>query len=58
MNLVDAYVTKIKGTPEFKYGKWFLKVEADCYGRTTETELMFNSKEDADRVEIGYHFLT
>jgi len=58
MNLLDAYVTKIKGAPEFKYGKWFLKVEADCYGLPTESELMFDSKEGAEKVGIGYHFLT
>lgn len=58
VNLLDAYVTKIKGEPVFKYGKWFVSVEANCYGSPTESELMFDTEEEARAVKIGHHYLT
>lgn len=58
MNLLDAYVTKIMGAAELKFGKWFLPVEADCEGWPMKSELMFATKEEADKVQVGYHFLT
>jgi len=58
VNVLDAYVTEILGEPELKYGKWFVRVTADCYGRPTTTELMFDTEAEARSVEIGHHFLT
>lgn len=57
MNLVDAYVTKIIENPYFKYEKWWIKVEYECYG-ISKTELMFTTKEEAEKVCVGYKFLT
>lgn len=57
MNLLDAYVTEIKGEPELQYGKWFLAVGADCYGRPLETKLMFDTETEARAVKVGDHFL-
>lgn len=57
MNLVDCYVTEILGEPVLKYGRWFLPVKADSYGRESETELMFDTEAEARSVKIGHHFL-
>ena len=57
MNPVDAYVTNIIETPYFKYKKWWVKVEYECYG-IYKTELMFTTKEEAEKVYVGYEFLT
>lgn len=63
MNLLEHYVTKIIGEPychDYSSGnfKWWLKVEAICYGYKCENTLMFDTKEDADKVKIGYMFLS
>lgn len=65
MNLVDAYVTKVLSEPEFidTYKDegvvwWQVKVEYDSYGRLSETEMTFKTKAEAEKVEVGYHFLT
>lgn len=62
MNLLDHYVTKIIGEPFYHdYGsgnfKWWLKVLATCYGTESETTLMFNTKEEALAISVGYIFL-
>lgn len=56
MNLLDAIVTEVIGEPELKYGKWFIKVNANCWGIITESTLMFSSKEVALSVKPGYIF--
>lgn len=58
MNLVDAYVQEILEAPILINGKWFLEVMADIYGIAGETTIMFNTKEEAENVTIGHHFLT
>ena len=58
MNLLDAVVTKILSEPEFKYYKWFVDVEYECYGVIDDTSLMFETKEEANGVKIGHKFLT
>lgn len=62
MNLVDCYVTKILDEPYFlklpnDKEIWVLNVEYDCYGSMQEIGLIFETKEEADKVEIGYKFL-
>lgn len=57
MNLVDHVVTKVNSEPFFKYGKWFVKVTSDCYGRLTESELMFSTEEAAKAVQVGHVYL-
>jgi hypothetical protein len=56
MNLIEHYVTKIFGEPYEAYGMWWLRVEADCYGRIGENIIMFNTKNEAMNVSIGYEF--
>jgi len=57
MNLCDAYTTKILSTPYQKYGKWWLDVEINCYGRISNTTIMQNTKEEIDKISIGYKVL-
>lgn len=54
MNMLDAKVTKILSKPEFKYGKYFVKIEYECYGVYSETSAMFNTLEDAMGCNIGF----
>jgi YD repeat-containing protein len=63
MNLVDAYVTKVLSEPEFidtykEYKWWQVRVEYNSYGRLSETELTFKTKDETEQVKVGYHFLT
>ena len=65
MNLVDAYVTEVISPPKFndkyKYMEkvwWEVDVLYNSYGRISETRLSFKTKEEADKVVVGYHFLT
>lgn len=62
MNAVDAYVTKVLEPPTFidKYPDvqwWEVGVEYDSYGVLSETKLTFRSKDEANRVCVGYRFL-
>lgn len=57
MNLVDCYVTKVVSEPYQEYGKWWVKVEANAYGRPSKSTLMFDTKEEAIKVDVGHHFL-
>ncbi|MFW5847438.1 MAG: hypothetical protein ACOCVF_00770 [bacterium] len=57
MNLADFYVTEIKSVPFCEYDRWWLKVKAITYGVESEHVLMFNTEEQANNVEIGYHFM-
>lgn len=58
MNLVEATVIEIVGEPYEKYGKWWVNVVGDCYGRKTESFLMFETEEDARSLKVGTVFLT
>lgn len=58
MNLLDAKVTRVLGEPEYNYGKWWVKVAYDCWGREGETKLMFDTETEARNVKVGHEFLT
>jgi hypothetical protein len=65
MNLLDAYVTKILSEPNFNsdYARqgvtwWEIMVEYDSYGVKDSRTLSFDTKEKAEAVKVGYHFLT
>lgn len=57
MNLIECTVTKILSEPYLMYDKWFLKVEYICYDVKSETTLMFDSIETANKINIGHEFL-
>ena len=55
MNVLEHYVTEIIGEPYYDdYGSgnyhWWLKVKALCYGSECETTLMFDIKEELERI--------
>lgn len=56
MNVLTGTVTKVLSKPFFEYNKWWVKVEYNCYGRISKTELMFNSIDLALKVDIGFEF--
>jgi hypothetical protein len=58
MNLVDAYVVEILDQPHEMYGKWWLEIEYTCEGRRGNSKLMFNTRDEAEDVTAGYHFIT
>ena len=56
MNEVDVTVIAILTEPQ-KYGKkYYIKVRTDCEGHESTEALLFNSKEEAEQIEIGYKF--
>mgnify|MGYP006994816436 FL=1 len=57
MNLLDHTVTKVLSKPYEKYYKWWVRVECEYYGNIGERLIMFNSKEQAEEVTVGYVFL-
>lgn len=57
MNLVDCVVTEIKGEPFEAWGRWWLHVMYDSWGRPGSTKLMFDTKIEALDVKPGYTFL-
>ena len=58
MNLLDGYVVQILSEPYFEYDRWWVIVRYDCYGSISQSTLMFNTKEEADGVFIGYKFVS
>ena len=58
MNLLDASVTKIISCkPKYKFDKYWVRVEYECYGHNSLTDLMFNSEEEALSLKVGFKFL-
>jgi hypothetical protein len=61
MNLLDAVVKRVLSKPKFVeydgYQWWEIQVEYDCYGVLSKTVLTFKTKEEAERVNVGYKFL-
>lgn len=57
MNLVDCYVTKIISEPYYEYNRWWVDVMYESWGAESKSQLMFDSKEQAESVKIGHHFL-
>lgn len=58
MNLVDAVVVEVVGEPREAYGRWWVDVRYDSYGRFSDNTLplMFDTYEEARLVEKGYKF--
>ena len=57
MNTLDAKVTQILKPPYESYNRWWVDVMYDCWGSEEKTSLMFSTKEEADKVEVGYEVL-
>jgi len=58
MNLVDCFVKEILSEPYQKYNKWWLDVKYDSWGRESKTELMLNTKEEAENIKVGHKFVS
>lgn len=58
MNLVDAWVTEIVGTPYEIYGKWWVPVVAVCEGISIYATIMCYTKEESEKISVGYKFQT
>lgn len=56
MNTIEHYVTEVLGEPYTMYGKWFVKVLADAYGRISEDIMMFDSEKAAKGVVVGWRY--
>ena len=56
MNLLEGTVTEVLSEPLFKWNKWWVEVEYNCYGRFSKTELMFSTEEKAKEVKVGFTF--
>lgn len=59
MNVLDAYVKEVLSDPyQDEYG-WYVDVTYLCWSDVPEKRKMwFKTKEEAQKVEPGYHFLT
>lgn len=61
MNLLDCTVTKVISAPIHRISEkndyWYVAVESECCGDLSETRLTFTSKEEAEKVTIGFRFL-
>jgi hypothetical protein len=53
MNIITAIILKILSNPYFSYNKWWVDVEYDSYGAKGNTKLIFNSKDEANSLEVG-----
>lgn len=60
MNLVDCYVTKVTSKPIFEKcsGCWGISVKFNSYGIESETQLFFDTQEEALKIKKGYKFLS
>lgn len=65
MNLIDCYVTKVHGAPVWHGypelpggGYWTVEVTYDSYGRESTGLKSFKTLEEAQKVAVGYHFLS
>lgn len=58
MNLLDAEVLEITGPIEELNGVFFVPVKYDCWDVVGETKLYFKTLEEAEKVCVGYEFLT
>ncbi len=57
MNLCDAYVESINSLPYEEYSKWWINVSYVSWGGYSTATLMFDTKEEVDKVDVGFQFL-
>lgn len=58
MNLLDAYVKEVLSEPYQAYGRWWVKVKAECWGQYGEHEIMCDTIDEAKAIKVGHKFLT
>lgn len=61
MNALEHEITEILSEPKFAseddQSWWEVKVKADCYGKEKVYARVFNSKVDAEMLEVGDTFM-
>ncbi len=57
MNLLECTVTEVLSIPFEDYEKWWVRVEYNCYSVTSSTQIMFDTKEEAEKVKEGFKFM-
>lgn len=57
MNLIDHWVTAILSEPEERYNKFWVRVSYDCIGGKGESNLMFDTLEEAKQIKVNDKFL-
>ena len=61
MNALEHEITKILSDPKFvskaDQSWWQVKVEASCYGKKKQYKRIFESKIDAELLEVGDIFM-
>lgn len=55
MNLTEHYVTEVLEV-KFKFGRWFVEVLADSYGRVDAGLIMCYTEEEARAISVGYKY--
>lgn len=57
MNEIDFVVESVVSDPLYEYGKWWVSVIAESYGRSSVMKIMCNTLDEAKQNDIGYEFL-
>lgn len=57
MNLLDHIVISVDRAPYEQYGKWWVAVTGESWGRYSSNTLMFDTKEEAEAVKPGHSYL-
>lgn len=58
MNLLECIVVEITSKPYFKYDKWWVNVNYECYGLNSSMSLMFDTEKECESVKVGHEFLS
>ena len=53
MNLLEAEIVMVKSLPYYKYDKWWVDVDYNCYGKVSKTSVMRETEEEANRISVG-----
>ena len=56
MNLIEHVVEEVLGAPHEKYGKWFVSVISNSWGHKDYSNVMVNTKEEAEAIKPGYTY--
>ena len=57
MNLIDHWITAILSEPEEMYNKFWIRVSYTCEGGTGESNLMFETLDEAKSIKVNDKFL-
>jgi len=58
MNLIDCVVVEVLGKPIEKYGKYWVHVRYNAWGTESTTDIMCNTLQEAEEIDIDYKFLS